>query len=129
MDVALRTAELSRARRLKVGAIIVRDDNIISFSWNGTPPGWDNNCEHETESGLVTKDEVIHAEMNAILKLAKKGSSAEGAALFLTHAPCITCAKCIYTAGIKSVYYNMQYRSSEGINFLEKCGVNVYHVN
>jgi dCMP deaminase len=104
------------------------------------PAGWDNNCENETVelySGyegaihrivLKTKPEVLHAETNAIAKIARSTNSSEGAALFVTHAPCLDCAKIIHQAGINSVYYRNTYRSTEGIAFLEKCDINVKNV-
>ena len=143
MDVAKRFAELSSAVRLKVGAIVVKDDRIISIGYNGMPAGWTNNCEnvvnvartdprydynHFTKE-LKTKPEVIHAEANAIAKLAKSTESGKDATMFLTHAPCIDCAKQIYTAGIIKVYYAESYRDDFGINFLEECGVQVEKVN
>lgn len=123
MDVAQRFAELSTAKRLQVGAIIVKDDRIISIGYNGMPSGWTNECE---DTNFVTKDEVIHAEANAIAKLAKCGESGNGALMFLTHAPCIHCAKQIYTAGISKVYYRDTYRDTRGVEFLTKCGVDVW---
>ncbi len=126
MDVAKRFAQESSARRLQVGSIVVKDDRIISIGYNGTPPGWDNNCEIELEDGtLRTKNEVIHAEQNAIAKLAKYGESAYGASLFVTHAPCVECAKTIYVSGIIEVFYEQDYRSRDGLEFLEKSGVRV----
>lgn len=141
MDVAQRFAQLSSAKRLQVGAIIVKDDRIISIGYNGMPSGWTNECEIEEvinrqiapgddfeiiHTGvLITKEEVIHAEANAIAKLAKCGESGKGATMFLTHAPCIHCAKQIYTAGISRVYYRNTYRDRKGIDFLIKCGVEV----
>ena len=133
MDIAFRTAKMSRAVRLNVGSIIVKDDRIISYSWNGTPAGWDNNCENKEELAdgsikLVTKPEVLHAESNALMKLAKNGGGANGASIFITHAPCIECAKMIYQAGITEVYYSIDYRSRDGIEFLQKCNVPVEQV-
>jgi dCMP deaminase len=126
MDVAKRFAELSSAKRLHVGAIIVKDDRIISIGYNGMPPGWSNICEDVTEEGtLKTKPEVIHAEANAIAKLAKSTESGKDATMFLTHAPCIDCAKQIFTAGIQMVYYEKDYRSNDGLKFLSDCGVEV----
>ena len=131
MDVAERTSQLSYALRLKVGAIIVKDDRIISIGYNGMPSGWDNNCEFEYKnpqtkiSELVTRPEVLHAESNAIAKLAKSNESGMGAILFITHAPCLDCAKLIYQSGINNVLYRNTYRSDDGINFLNKSGVNV----
>ena len=131
MDVAKRFAQLSSAKRLQVGAIIVKDDRIISIGYNGMPAGWTNECEtiFYDENGtevLKTKDEVIHAEANAIAKLAKSSESGDGATMFLTHAPCIHCAKQIYTAGIKKVYFGEPYRDESGVAFLMKCGVSVW---
>ena len=130
LDVAARYAELSTARRLKVGAIIVKDNRIISIGYNGTPPGWDNNCEElvhriAEEPVLKTLPEVIHAEENAIAKLARSHESGEGAAMFITHAPCAQCAKMILASGIGSVYYRQQYRDDAGIKFLQRGGVAV----
>ena len=123
-------AELSSARRLKVGAIVVKEDRIISIGYNGMPAGWDNNCEDETryEDGgvtLKTKPEVLHAETNAIVKLAKSNESGLDADLFVTHAPCLDCAKLIYQSGISKVYYSTSYRDDAGIAFLIKSGVEV----
>ena len=122
MDIAKRTAELSSAKRLQVGAIIVKNDRIVSIGYNGTPSGWTNVCEDEN---YKTKPEVIHAEANAIAKLAKSTESGEGAVMSLTHAPCMDCAKQVYTAGISKVYYKNSYRSTDGIDFLNKCKVEV----
>jgi dCMP deaminase len=135
MDVAERFAKLSSAKRLQVGAIIVKDDRIISIGYNGMPAGWTNECEEVVEyledGGTIikTKDEVIHAEANAIAKLAKGSESGDGSTMFLTHAPCIHCAKQVYTAGIKKVYYRNSYRDTIGIDFLNKCGVEVSHIS
>jgi dCMP deaminase len=131
MQTAQTFAELSHARRLKVGCIIVKDDRIISIGYNGMPAGWDNNCEHEMKwpNGeirfLQTKDEVLHAESNAIAKLARSVESGEGASLFVTHSPCLDCAKLIYQAGISRLYFGTQYRDAAGIEFLNKSGVTV----
>jgi dCMP deaminase len=126
MDVAYRFAKLSHARRLHVGAIIVKDDRIISIGYNGMPAGWENNCELTQEDGtLVTKPEVLHAEMNALMKLAKSTESGNAASIFITHAPCMDCAKSIYQAGILEVYYSEEYRSSNGIAFLKQCDIRV----
>jgi dCMP deaminase len=130
MDTAERFSQLSSAVRLKVGAVVVKDNRIISIGYNGTPAGWDNTCEEivhriAQEPILETKDEVIHAEANAIIKLARDGESGNGASLFCTHAPCIDCAKLIYGAGISSVYYRNAYRNTDGINFLSKCDVEI----
>jgi dCMP deaminase len=130
MKTAETFAELSHARRLHVGAIVVKDDRIISIGYNGMPAGWDNNCEDVVQhsddtTSLKTKPEVLHAETNAIAKLARSNESGLGADIFITHAPCLDCAKLIYQSGIHSVYYKKDYRDSAGINFLLKSGVNV----
>lgn len=157
MDTARRFAELSPAIRRKVGAIVVKDDRIISIGYNGMPVGWDNECEYKeylnaAKAGfmndaeiqdkfpheeyvqeyqalrryrLVTKDEVLHAESNAIAKLAKSNESGLGADLFVTTAPCIHCAKLIHQSGIQRVWYSDNYRDQAGINFLTKSGVQV----
>jgi dCMP deaminase len=137
MDTAERFAQLSSAVRLQVGSVVVKDNRIISIGYNGMPSGWTNVCEdvvdvarddprydynHFTKE-LKTKDDVIHAEANAIMKLARDGESGAGADVFVTHAPCIDCAKLIYGAGIKKVYYRNSYRDRAGIDFLEKCGI------
>lgn len=131
MNLATECANMSRARRLQVGAVIVKDDNILSFGWNGTPKGWDNNCEdeiwnpHDGDFTLKTKPEVLHAEMNALMKLTRSNASSNESSMFITHAPCIDCAKGIYQAGIKNIYFRDIYRSSDGINFLSKCEVTI----
>jgi dCMP deaminase len=130
MDVARRFAELSHARRLHVGAIVVKDDRIISIGYNGMPAGWDNNCEDTIQHSddtvtLKTKPEVLHAESNAIAKLAKSNDCGDSADIFITHAPCIECAKLIYQSGISCVYYGENYRDDSGIEFLKKSGVNI----
>lgn len=130
MDWAMRAAELSHARRLHVGAVIVKDDTVISYGYNGMPAGWDNNCEDEIfqqdgSIGLKTKPEVLHAESNAIAKLAKSNNSGAGADIFITHAPCMECAKLIYQSGIRRVYFNQNYRDDAGTAFLEKSGIEV----
>lgn len=131
MKTAKVFAELSHARRLHVGAIVVKDDRIISIGYNGMPAGWDNDCEYvfthpQTKiDELVTRKEVLHAESNAIAKLAKSNESGLGADIFITHAPCIECAKLIYQSGISSVYYGENYRDDSGIKFLKKSGVNI----
>lgn len=131
MDVAERFAQLSSAVRLHVGAIIVKDDRIISIGYNGMPSGWDNVCEfveyddNGDPLGTKTRPEVLHAETNAIAKLARSSESGLGATLFVTHQPCLDCAKLVYQAGIDTVYYRNQYRDSAGVEFLEKAGVKV----
>lgn len=133
MKVAETFAGLSSARRLQVGAIVVKDDRIISIGYNGMPSGWDNNCENEVVVPprvvlLETKKEVLHAETNAIAKLAKSTDSGDGATLFVTHSPCLDCAKLVYQSGINSVFYRNVYRNDEGIKFLKKAGVKVEQI-
>lgn len=130
MDFAKRVADLSYARRLKVGSVIVKDDTVISYGYNGTPSGWDNNCEDVLEDGtLKTKPEVLHAESNAISKLAKSNNGGLGSDIFITHAPCMDCAKLIYQSGIRRVFYREMYRDDAGVKFLEKAGVTVEQHN
>ena len=133
MDTAERFAQLSSAKRLQVGAVVVKDERIISIGYNGMPSGWSNECEEQIHGSddtvyLKTKDEVIHAEANAIIKLAKSGDRGNGADLFCTHAPCIHCAKLIYGAGISKVYYRDTYRDNLGLEFLEKCNIEIERV-
>jgi dCMP deaminase len=130
MQTAETFAELSHARRLHVGAIVVKDDRIISIGYNGMPAGWDNDCEDviqhsDDTTSLKTKPEVLHAETNAIAKLARSNESGLGASIFITHAPCLDCAKLIYQSGISRVYYGENYRSNEGIEFLNASGITV----
>ena len=131
MDWAKRCSQLSHAQRLKVGAVIVKDDTVISYGYNGMPAGWDNNCEDELKwpTGevrlLKTKPEVLHAESNAIAKLAKSSNSGLGADLFVTHSPCMECAKLIYQSGIRRVFYAEDYRDDSGLQFLRRSGVQV----
>lgn len=162
MKTAKIFADLSTAKRLKVGAIVVKDNRIVSIGYNGTPAGWDNVCEdiewcsgggwlspEEIESGwpyegtyidsagnlvtgryrLKTKPEVIHAEMNSLMKLARDNEGGHDAYMFITHAPCLECAKGIYGAGIKKVFYREQYRSTDGIEFLKKCDIPIIKVD
>ncbi len=153
MELAERVAQMSYAVRLQVGSILVKDDNIISFGWNGMPSGWDNNCEEleyipkqecqqsdkfmlhngytETAHGwskLKSKPEVLHSEANCLMKVARSTNSSEGSTLYVTHAPCIDCAKMIYQAGIKKLYYRHAYRSSAGVDFLKKSKIEVQNV-
>jgi dCMP deaminase len=130
METAQVWAKQSTATRLQVGAIAVKDNRIISIGYNGQPSGWDNNCEYAShlEDGttqLKTKPTVLHAEMNALMKIARSTESSDGATLFITHSPCMDCAKSIFQSGIKSVFYREKYRSDDGIEFLKKCGVEV----
>jgi len=148
-------AELSSATRLHVGCVVVKDNTIIGIGYNGMPSGWDNTCEvtiyvlkdecqntdlemrehgyTETVHGWVkkkTKREVLHAETNALAKIARSTNSSEGASLFVTHEPCLDCAKIIHQAGIKDVYYRNAYpRSNGGEEFLKKCGIDVHKLD
>jgi dCMP deaminase len=134
MKVAEIYAELSSAKRLHVGAIIVKDDRIISIGYNGMPAGWSNICEFDMYDdagqwvGNRTRPEVLHAETNAIAKLAKSSESGLDATLFVTHSPCLDCAKLVYQSGINSVYYRNTYKNEDGIDFLKKCNVKVEKV-
>jgi len=128
MQTAETFAQCSTAIRLKVGCVIVKDDTIIGIGYNGMPSGWSNDCENYIQHSddtvsLKTKPEVLHAETNAIAKVSRSTNSSDNSILFVTHAPCLDCAKLIYQSGIKSVYYRNQYRSNDGIEFLNKCEV------
>jgi dCMP deaminase len=156
MNTAKIWAECSTATKLKVGAVVVKDHQILSTGYNGTPNGWDNDCEDkiwDTGAGgwldpneleakypyeeynpdadrvvryaLKTKPEVLHAEMNALMKLAKSTESGNGADLFITHAPCLDCAKGIFQAGIARVWFGTAYRDTVGIDFLKKSNIQV----
>ena len=123
-------SKLSSAKRLKVGAVIVKDNNIISYGYNGTPSGFSNECEHYTcgdnnEVVLVTSNEVIHAEINAVSKAAKQGVSTNDATMYCNVSPCIECAKLIIQSGINKVIYCKDYRDDSGIKILIKAGVEV----
>jgi dCMP deaminase len=156
-NIAREVAKMSHARRLQVGAVIVKDDRVISMGYNGMPAGWDNDCElREYMSGdaggwlnpveimenwpyqedetsfqlerryrLKTRPEVLHAESNAIAKLAKSNDSGDGADIFVTHAPCMECSKLIFQSGIRRVYFSQDYRDDSGIKFLKQSGVEV----
>lgn len=134
MKAASVYAELSSAKRLQVGCVVVKDNTIIGIGYNGMPSGWDNNCEnviHHSDDTveLKTKPEVLHAETNAIAKIARSTNSTDGADMFITHAPCLDCAKLIHQAGIKKVYFGNHYRDNIGVDFLQQCGVVVTHVD
>jgi dCMP deaminase len=148
-------AELSSATRLHVGCVVVKDNTIIGIGYNGMPSGWDNVCEYveyvlkeecqATDEWMLqngftelvhgwsrkkTKREVLHAETNALAKIARSTNSSHGASLFVTHEPCLECAKIIHQAGIKEVYYRSAYpRANGGEEFLKKCGIDVYQLD
>lgn len=134
MKTARIFAELSTSKRKQVGAVVVKDNRIISIGYNGMPSGWDNDCEvmsYTDFTGTVvtkTKAEVLHAESNAIAKLAKSTESGDGASMFITCSPCIECAKMIFQSGIKEVFYSEDYRDDRGIIFLNKCGITVKQI-
>jgi dCMP deaminase len=113
-------SELSHSKRTKVGAILVKDNTIIADGYNGTPKGFENNCEDEHNN---TKWYVLHAEANAILKVARSTQSSENSTLYLTLSPCKECSKLIVQAGIKRVLYISEYRDTTGIDFLQKIGI------
>ena len=118
-------AENSYCERRKVGALIVKNQMIISDGYNGTPAGFENVCEDENN---VTKPYVLHAEANAITKIARSGNNSEDATLYVTDAPCIECSKLIIQAGIRRVIYNRTYRLEDGINLLKRAGIEVIHL-
>jgi dCMP deaminase len=122
LRIAKEWSKLSYCKRKQVGAIIVRDRMIISDGYNGTPSGFENCCEEE--NGL-TKWYVLHAEANAILKVARSTQSCEGATLYITLSPCKDCSKLIHQSGIKRVVYHEEYKDCSGIDFLRKAGVEV----
>lgn len=135
MDCAERFAQLSTATRAKVGALIVKDNRIISIGYNGMPSGWDNECEETFEWSdghpeVRTKPEVLHAETNAIAKVAQSNESSRGSEMFCTHLPCMECAKLIHQSGIVTVYYREEYQSAKGTGkqFLIDSGIEVIKV-
>jgi dCMP deaminase len=137
-------SQLSSARRLQVGCVVVKDNTIIGIGYNGMPSGWNNDCEKRSytnidtkwqyldEDGstysLVTRPEVLHAESNALAKVARSTNSSEGASVFVTHAPCLDCAKMMYQAGVNSVYYRSSYRDTSGVDFLKECSIEVKQI-
>jgi len=129
MNIAELFAEMSYAVRKKVGSVIVKDNNILSFGWNGTPSGFPNKCEIEVDGELKTKDEVIHSEANAILKLAKSNTGAAGSTLYVTLSPCIECSKMILQSGITEVFYKESYKGDPGVKFLKKAGIKVQQLS
>jgi dCMP deaminase len=126
LKMAKEWAKLSHCTRKKVGALIVKERMIISDGYNGTPSGFDNCCEDETGA---TKWHVLHAEANAILKVAGSTQSCQDATLYITMSPCKDCSKLIFQSGIKRVVYLEQYKDGEGRNFLTKAGVDVEHIS
>lgn len=135
MKTARIFGDLSTAVRRKVGAVIVKDNRIISIGYNGMPSGWTNECEDKVVSAnltlgyeLRTKPEVLHAESNSIAKLARSNESGEGAYMFVTCVPCLECAKMIYQSGISKVFYGESYRNNDGLDFLHKCNVYTAHL-
>lgn len=150
MTLAEATSKLSYAKRLQVGAVIVTPNNVVLTGYNGMPTDWENTCEHKEEtyderdtiisdsvdwtydpntkkySRLKTKPEVLHAESNAITKVARSTESSVGATLFCTHAPCIECAKMIYQSGISTVYFKHYYKNNSGLVFLKQGGIDVH---
>ena len=135
MNIAELTSKLSYAKRLQVGSVIVKENKILATGYNGMPTGWDNNCEVVvpeevdfdsrtiTPSRLITKPEVLHSEMNSLMKVTCSTESSAGATMFCTHSPCIDCAKAIYQAGILILYYREEYKSNLGLDFLIKSGI------
>ncbi len=130
MKTALASSELSYCTKLKVGAVLVKDKQIISYGYNGTPSGDDNVCEEYLAfmGELKTKPNVIHAEMNAIYKATQSTISTKGASLFVTHSPCIQCSLAIIQTGIAEVYYREEYRDSEPIEYLRSKGILVTRI-
>ncbi|WP_395772668.1 dCMP deaminase family protein [Arenimonas sp.] len=125
LDLAVRISKESYCKRLQVGALIVKDGNIISFGYNGTPSGLPNVCEEKN----VTLPTVLHAESNAITKACKSPISTEGATIYMTHSCCVECAKLIVQSGIKKVYYIKEYRDLNGIKLLQDCDIDVSRTN
>lgn len=125
IGIAEYISKMSYSKRNKVGCIIVKDNNILSFGYNGTPTGFDNECEIDD----VTKPEVIHSEINAIAKAASEGISIKDASIFLTLSPCYECAKALIQCKIKDIYYLNEYRITEPIGMIKKAKINIYHVN
>lgn len=118
---------MSHAVRAKVGAILVKDNNVISMGWNGTPAGFDNECEirldEMDEFALITKPEVLHAESNCLTKVARSSQSSEGSTMYITISPCMECAKLIAQSGITRVVYKNFYRDKKSLDFLSEFGI------
>jgi dCMP deaminase len=156
MEAAKVYSRLSSAKRLQVGCVIVKENTIIGIGYNGMPSGWDNDCEDvtfvsdspELDYETMTKDgytfgaykefagwtkrttkpEVLHAETNALAKVARSTNSTEGADMFVTCSPCIECAKLIHQSGIRRVFYGHTYRNDDGLKFLEKCNIETIQI-
>ncbi len=126
LEMASVWAKNSYCKRRQVGALLVKDKMIISDGYNGTPSGFENICEDENG---VTKPYVLHAEANAISKVAKSGNSSEGATLYVTASPCIECSKLIIQAGIKRVVYHDEYRLTDGVDLLRRAGIEVERID
>ncbi len=126
IEMASIWAKNSYCKRRQVGALIVKDRMIISDGYNGTPSGFENVCEDESGA---TKPYVLHAEANAITKVAKSGNSSLGSTLYVTAAPCVECAKLIIQAGIKRVVYRDEYRLTDGVDLLTRAGIEVYKID
>ena len=136
LQMAKTWAQLSKAERKKVGCLIVKDGQIISDGYNGTPAGYDNSCEVVNESfhplaenKLETKREVLHAESNALMKLARSTNSSDGCTVYLTMSPCFDCSKLMIQAGVKRLVYSEQYRIKDGVDFLEQNGIKTLFIN
>lgn len=125
LELARSWSQLSKAKRMQVGCIIVKGNQIISDGFNGTPAGFNNSCE---DAEFVTKPEVLHAESNALMKLATSTNSSEGATAYITLSPCFECSKLLVQAKIKRVVYSDIYRVNSGIDLLRKAGITVEHV-
>ena len=125
ITIAQETALLSTAERKKVGCVLVKNNNIIAFGYNGTPSGFDNTCEIDN----TTKPEVIHAEINAVAKVAKSTNSSVDSVLYITMSPCVECAKLLIQSGIKKVYYQEIYRLNDGLTLLEKANIEVVQIS
>ncbi len=124
MDMAIAASKSSTAKRAQVGCVIVTTGDIVLPGYNGTPRGWNNLCEGNTNLGIsFTLSEVLHAESNAISKAAREGISCKGASIFTTHAPCMECAKLIHQVGICKVFFIEPYRHKSGMHFLNKCEI------
>ena len=123
LRMATEWGKLSKAKRKQVGCLVVRDGRIISDGYNGTPHGFDNECEYETRFGFETKPEVLHAESNALTKLAKSTQSSDGATIYITLSPCFECSKLMIQSGITRVIYCEQYRITDGIDLLKQANI------